>query len=135
MIKAFVRRGWIFYGSKGRKIAKHSEAMLIIVSKCKIKWKIQKNRQSGQTITFVTESDNADSDTVKVAYEICLHSIRLKQKDDKPMGVFVNKNSQVKYLTAAKIAEVLQKVIQAAHPDWTDDKVSKISLHLGRVLL
>ena len=81
----------------------------------------------------MTESDNMDSNTVQTAYRIYLRSIRLEQKDDEPMGVFVNKNGQVKYLTAAKIAEVLQRIARAAHPDWTDDEVSKISSRSGRV--
>ena len=70
---------------------------------------------------------------MRAAYRIYLRSIRLGQTDDEPMGVFVNKHGQLKYLTAAKIAEVLQKVTRLAHPDWTDNEVLKISSHSGRV--
>ena len=49
------------------------------------------------------------------------------------MAVFVNNQSQTKYLTGSKIAEILQSVAKTSHPDMTPDKISRISSHSGRV--
>jgi len=53
--------------------------------------------------------------------------------DDQPMAVFVNNQSQTKYLTGNKIAEILQSVAKTTHLDMTPDKISRISSHSGRV--
>ena len=49
------------------------------------------------------------------------------------MAVFVNNQSQTKYLTGSKIAEILQSVAKTTHLDMTPDKISRISSHSGRV--
>jgi hypothetical protein len=54
---------------------------------------------------------------VRAAYRIYLWAKRLGQPDDQPMSIFVNHQGIVKYLTANKIAEVLQSVAKACHPD------------------
>jgi hypothetical protein len=49
------------------------------------------------------------------------------------MGVFVNHQGIVRYLTANKIAEVLQSVAKTCHPDLTRDKIMRFSSHSIRV--
>ena len=49
------------------------------------------------------------------------------------MAVFVNKKNAKKYFTGNKIAEILQKAARIAHPDWTDEEISRITSHSGRV--
>jgi len=49
------------------------------------------------------------------------------------MAIFVNNQSQTKYLTGSKIAEILQSVAKTTHPNMTPDEISKISSHSGRV--
>jgi hypothetical protein len=58
---------------------------------------------------------------------------RLGQSDDQPMGVFVNHQGIVRYLTANKIAEVLQSVAKTCHSDLTRDKIMHFSSHSIRV--
>ena len=130
--KAFIRKDWIFYDSKGRRITKHGIHMLKHLGKLKVTWRIQKNRRNGQSISIVAEYLNIDISAVHAAYKIFLRSIRLGQKEDEPMGIFVNKGEK-RYLTTNKIAQVLQKAARAAHPTWTEDEVKRISSHSGRV--
>jgi hypothetical protein len=50
------------------------------------------------------------------------------------MGVFVNHQGiLVRYLTANKIAEVLQSVAKTCHPNLTRDKIMGFSSHSIRV--
>ena len=49
------------------------------------------------------------------------------------MGVHLNKQGNKKYLTGNSIANLLQKVARAAHPEMSEEEVQKISVHSGRV--
>jgi alkylhydroperoxidase/carboxymuconolactone decarboxylase family protein YurZ len=42
------------------------------------------------------------------------------------MGVIVNTNGIVKYLTGNKISEVLQSVAKACHADLTKDEIGRL---------
>ena len=55
------------------------------------------------------------------------------QLDDQPMGIFVNHQGIVRYLTANKIAEVLQSVAKSCHPDLSRDEIMRFFLHSVRV--
>ena len=46
---------------------------------------------------------------------------------------WINNQGHTKYLTGGKIAEILQSVAKATHPDMTPDEISHISSHSGRV--
>lgn len=133
VVKAFIRTDWVFHDERGRIIKVHDEAMLDSLGKCRVTFRIQKNRQNGQKITFTFDSKHPSICPVRAAYRIYLRSIRLGQSDDEPMAVFVNKKNAKKYLTGNKIAEILQKAARIAHPDWTDEEISRITSHSGRV--
>jgi hypothetical protein len=49
------------------------------------------------------------------------------------MGVYLNHEGIVKYITGNKIAELLQSIAKHCHPDFTRDKISRFSSHSGRV--
>ena len=129
VVKAFVPSDWKFYNSKGRLITDPMEVPI----KLKMTFRIQKNRQNGQSITLVFDVDHHDICAVRAAYRIYLRAIRLGQSDSEPMGVFVNKFGIKKYLTGGKIAEILRSVAKRVHPDWSADELSRISSHSGRV--
>ena len=149
VIKAFIPTDWKFYNGKDRLITTHSldglyssvckwagklqESILEQPKKLKITFRIQKNRQNGQSISFVADDKHPDICPVRSAYKILLRAKRLGQSDTQPMGVFVNTNGIVKYLTGNKISEVLQSVAKACHPDLTKDEIMRFSSHSGRV--
>jgi hypothetical protein len=70
---------------------------------------------------------------VRAAYMIFLHAKRLGQSDSEPMAVFVNKFGIMRYLTGGKIADILQSIAKAVHPDLYADEIKCFSSHLGRV--
>ncbi len=45
------------------------------------------------------------------------------------MGIFVNHQGIMKYLTANKIVEVLQSVVKACHPDLSRNEIMHFSSH------
>ena len=149
VIKAFIATDWKCYDGKGRLITTHSldglystvckwagklqESIYEQPKKLTVTFRIQKNRQNGQSITFVTDDKHPHICPVRSAYEILLQAKRFGQSDTQPMGVFVNKHGIVKYLTGSKISEVLQSVTKACHPDLTRDEIMRFSSHSGRV--
>ena len=112
---------------------KLQELILEQPKKLKITFRIQKNWQNGQSISFVADDKHPDICPVRSAYKILLRAKRLGQSDTQPMGVFVNTNGIVKYLTGNKISEVLQSVAKACHADLTKDEIMRFSSHSGRV--
>ncbi len=49
------------------------------------------------------------------------------------MGIFVNKQGILKYLTANKISEVLQSIAKTCHPNLSRDEIMRFSSHSIRV--
>jgi hypothetical protein len=134
VVKAFLHTDWIFKNEKGCLIKIHAlDGNTVAPSKVKTTFQFQKNRQNGQAITIAADIDYPAICPVQAAYRIFLRAKELGQADDQPMAVFVNNQSQTKYLTGSKIAEILQSVAKTTHPDMTPDKISRISSHSGRV--
>ncbi len=106
--KAFVSSDWKFYDDNGCLMTVHSlDGLADPPTKKKLTFRIQKNHQNGQSITFAADDKHLHICPVHAAYQIYLQAKRLGQPDDQPMGIFVNHQGIVKYLTANKIAEVL----------------------------
>jgi hypothetical protein len=68
-----------------------------------------------------------------LVYRVFLQAKRLDQNDDQPMGVYLNHQGIAKYLTGSKIAELLQSIAKACHPDLMEEEISSFSSHSGRV--
>ena len=127
VIKAFIPSDWRFYYEKGRLITIHSlEEARVMPKKLKVTFRIQNNRENGQSITLAAGDKNHHICPVRAAYRIYLRAKHLGQSDDQPMGVFV---SIVKYLTVNKITEVLQSVAKTCHPYLTRDEIMHFSSH------
>ena len=134
VIKAFVLTDWKFYDKAGRLMMVHSlDDLADPPAKMKLTFRIQKNRQNGQSITFVEDAKHSNICPVRAAYRIFLRAKRLGQPDDQPMGIFTNHQGVTKYLTASKIAEVLQSVAKTCHPDLTRDEIMRFTSHSIRV--
>ena len=134
VIKAFIPPDWQFYNKKGRLMTVHSlNGLTDPPTKMKMTFQIQKNRQNGQSITFVADDKHPNICPVCAAYRIFLRAKRLGQSDDQPIGIFANHQGIKKYLTASKIAEVLQTFAKTSHPDLTQDEIMQFTSHSIRV--
>jgi hypothetical protein len=133
--KAFLPTDWKFYNESGVTINIHptNGDVQVFPTKLRVTFRIQNNRQSGQSMTLVADKIHPNICQVQAAYRIFLQAKRLGQSDSQPMAVFVNKNNATKYLTGNKIAEVLRSIAKAVHPDLTKEELKKFSSHSGRV--
>ncbi len=133
--KAFVPTDWKFYDKDGVTIDVYplSKDVHVFPTKLRVTYRIQKNRQNGQSITLVADNIHPDICPVQAAYRIFLQAKQLGQSDSQPMAVFVNKSNATKYLTGNKILDVLRSIARAVHLDLTEDELKKFSSHLGRV--
>ena len=109
------------------------EGTHVMSKKLKVTFRIQKNHENGQSITLVADDMNHHICPVHTAHRIYLRTKRIGQSDDQPMGVFVNHQGIVRYLTADKIAEVFQSVAKTCHPNLTRDEIIRFSSHSIRV--
>jgi hypothetical protein len=133
--KAFLPADWKFYNESGVTINIHplNGDVQVFPTKLRVTFRIQKNRQNGQSITLVVDKIHPDICPVRAACRIFLQAKWLGQLDSQPMAVFVNKNNATKYLTSNKIAEVLRSIAKAVHPDLSKEELKKFSSHSGRV--
>ena len=68
VIKAFIPPDWQFYNKKGRLMTVHSlDGLTDPPTKMKMTFRIQKNRQNGQSITFV--ADDKHPNNIESSYE------------------------------------------------------------------
>jgi hypothetical protein len=94
--KAFVSSDWKFYDDNGCLMRVHSlDGLADPPKKMKLTFRIQKNRQNSQSITFAANDKHPHICLVRTAYQI-LRAKRLGQLDDQPMGIFVNHQGIVK---------------------------------------
>jgi len=134
VVKAFIAIDWNFYDAKGHLMTLHNlDGLGETPKKLRITFRIQKNRKNGQKITFAADDKHPHICPVRSAYRIFLRAKRLGQNDDQPMGVYLNHQGVVKYLTGSKIAELLQSIAKTCHPDLTKEEISRFSSHSGRV--
>ncbi len=70
VIKAFLLTDWIFYDENDRIIRDHPSGKEAHPSpkKIKITFRIQKNRQNGQSITLISDNNHPDICPVQAAY-------------------------------------------------------------------
>jgi hypothetical protein len=102
-------------------------------NKMKVTYRIQNNRQNGQSITLVSDDDHPDICLVCAAYRIFLQAKCLGQFNSQPMAIFVNKHSDTKYLMGNKISDVLRSIARVVHPDLSEDEIKRLSSHSGQV--
>jgi len=134
VVKAFTAPDWTFYAKDGSIINSDNwQANSVVPHKVKLLFRIQKNRQNGQTLTIVADDNHVDICPVRAAYRIVIRAKALGQLENEPSGVFINHQGVKRYLTGSKIADLLRALAKEVHPGMTTDDLSKMSSHSGRV--
>jgi hypothetical protein len=123
VIKAFIANDFIFYDEKKRVLKNLNNDSLQQARFVKITWRIQKNRQNGQSITLAAEIDRPKISHVRSAMQLVLRVKWLNQPVDTPIAVYKTKKGKVIYLTGNKIAELLWKAVNKVRPDTTPGKL------------
>ncbi len=91
VIKAFIANNFIFYNERKHIIKELNKDSLQHTHFVKITWRIQKNRQNGQSITLAAESDQPEICPICSAMQLVLRARRLNQPDDMPIAVYKTK--------------------------------------------
>jgi hypothetical protein len=129
--KAFIANDWKLYDKKGKVVDASCPTSMPV--KVKATFRIQKNRQNGQSVTNLSNNKHPDICPAKAAQRIVEQAKQLGQSEPEPLAVFLNHHSLKEYLTGNKIAKILQTVARLVHPDLSKDKISYFSLPSGRV--
>ena len=62
-----------------------------------------------------------------------LYKIRARHLADMPSAVFINAEGKLKYLTSAKVTEIIRKAVKKMYPDILKKELMKYSTHAIRV--
>jgi hypothetical protein len=133
VVKAFTANDFIFFDADRRRIENLTPESISSVASLRITWRIQKNRQNGQSINLVVDGDNPDICPVRNAIHLVLRAKRLGQPSDMPLAMYRNNRCKNIYLTGAKVAELLRRSVKSLRPATPKDELKKYSAHSLRV--
>lgn len=133
VVKAFTANDFIFFDLSGHRITELTEAGLDGIASVKVTWRIQKNRQNGQSLSIAADTANPAICPVRNAAALVMRSRRLSQPPDLPVAFYTNKKGEKLYLTGAKIAELFRKAVKSCRPDTPKDDLLRYSAHSVRV--
>jgi hypothetical protein len=109
-----------------------SEASIDVVARVWITWRIQKNRQSNQKITLLSDKIHPTICPVLAALRLVLRACCLSQPNSMPVAYYLKKGV-LAYLTGSRIAFHFQAAARAVHPNITKDEEQQYSAHSMRV--
>ena len=134
VIKALTPLDFIIHDNNNAIINEKNTANdLTVLKHVKVIFRIQKNRQNGQSITLKTDNMHPEICPVRAVYRILQRAKKLGQDDDQPLGVFIKHHGIKKYVTGSKLAKLLEEVAWKVHPNMTREEISCVSSHSGRV--
>ena len=133
VIKAFIGDDFVFYDSKKRVLTDLTSDTVRKACTVKVTWRIQKNRQNGQSLTLAADVDHPEICPVRSALRITMRAQRLGQPRDLPVGVYKSKRGKILYLTGNKIAELLRAAVREIRPDTGKEELKRYSAHSLRV--
>ena len=133
VIKAFTANDFIFFDVKKHIIEDLTTESIESVAAVKITWRIQKNRQNGQSITLAVDIKFRDLCPVLSAVRMVIRARRLSQPDDMPLAMYRTRKGESLYLTGSKIAELLRGAVKRIRPDISPEDIKRYSAHSLRV--
>ncbi len=133
VVKAFTANDFVFFDAKKHIVKDLTAVSIESVAAVKITWRIQKNRQNGQSITLTADSKFRDLCPVLSAARMVIRARRLLQPDDMPLAVYRTKKGESLYLTGGKIAELLRGAVKRIRPDTSSEDIKRYSAHSLRV--
>lgn len=141
IVRPWIAEDFQFYDKHGVKINVLGISIIDILTRyndihhMKITWRIQKNRRNGQSIKIPADKSNRALCPVYNALQIIMRKVRLDPTNlDTPVCVYVSHNSTTpRYLTGAKVKDLLQRAINVVNPNMPPEERQKYSAHSLRV--
>ena len=133
VIKAFTLNDFIFYDSNNDILSTLDESSMNLAASVKITWRIQKNRQNGQSITLAADTKAPELCPVKGALRMLMRARRLGQDSDMPIACYKTKKSSLLYITGTRIATLLREAAKKVRPTTPTHELKRYSAHSLRV--
>ena len=133
VIKAFTANDFIFCDNKNNILTPVDESSLAAATSVKITWRIQKNRNNGQTIRLKADPKHPDICPVRGAVRMVMRARRLGQPDDMPLACYRTKKAPLLYLTGNRIATLLREAVKKVRPSTPLAEQKQYSAHSIRV--
>jgi hypothetical protein len=133
VIKAFFAKDFAFFNKSQCRLSTVDYSSFEVANTVRITWRIQKNCQNGQTIILSSDSAHPDLCPIRSILRMVHRARRLKHPDTMPLGCYRKKKSSLVYLTASRIAALIQEVVKKVRPGISAEDLSKYSAHLLQV--
>jgi len=133
VIKSFVLSDFICFDRDGDHINEGTEDALAMAHSVRITWRIQKNRQNGQSIMLAADMKNPILCPVCNAMLMVMRARRLNQPRDMPVCVYSTNKNDMLYLTGAKVAQLFRGAVKSIRRDIPDNEAKRYSAHSLRV--
>ena len=93
----------------------------------------QKNRQNGQQIRLLVNSDHPEVCPALVVTSMVLRKVRLQRNTKLPLAIFKATHDTVQYLTPSKVTEMRRKAVKIVYTDVSKKDLAMYCYHSIRV--
>jgi len=110
--RAVTRNDFSFLGANERRLTDREldDRHILYLA---VKWRLQKNGNNGQEITFAGDPTSPNYSATRAGHRIYQRSIRLGMSPDEPMAVFKDKRGKVKFITDNLVNSLLRHAASA----------------------
>ena len=110
--RAFIRNDFTFLAEDERRLSSEDLSERLI-GYLIITWRIQKNGQNGEQITFGRDDKSPAYSPTNAGFRIYERSKRLGMKDYEPMAVYRNSHGKVRFITDTMVNDLLRQAASA----------------------
>jgi hypothetical protein len=128
VINVFTANNFQFFDKNSQVISELSDTSIEVVDRVCISWRIQKNCQNNQMVTFLSDKTNTSICPVLATLCLVLRAHCLSQPDSMPVACYSKKDS-LAYITGTRIAVLFRAVARAVHPTITKEDEQQYSSH------
>lgn len=141
IIPAMLPEDFTFYDNTGRRIRSHQLAVsygISRVSKVRIKWRVQKNGDNGESKTYLRNTVSPNLCPVNRALSIVARHIRLvgTNEPNVPLGLYQHPTHGVQLIVATDVASIMRRTVAQVlglDPIKDAEELAKWSTHSLRV--
>ena len=106
--RAFTSNDFVFLGDNERHLSL-DELGDDLIKYLTIEWRVQKNGQNGQKVTFGDDPDSPEYSATRAGYRIYQRAKRLGMKPHEPLAVYLNDRGKVRYITDSLVNGLLRE--------------------------
>ena len=106
--RAFIRDDFVFLAEDEQRLSS-ADLSERLIGYLIITWRIQKNGQNGEQITFGRDKESPAYSPTNAGFRIYDRSKRLGMKDHEPMAVYRNSHGKVRFVTDTMVNDLLRQ--------------------------